>query len=225
MSADLAARVAELEVLVAEMLAALKGVRDDETIKGRTATMNAVEAAIGRLVTTSATHAQAVLPSSDRERAEQIVADFDEGWEVFLSSRLSAESKSAAKETLVSAIASALHTRRAAIERAPFQGPWEAANSDEHHWVVSPPLDSGVKPWFTAVVLCADEAMEARLAQIIKAAPDLLAAIKEAVEFQNEDTDCGTDNIELCSDRRCRDEGCMIVRVNRWRAAITKAEG
>lgn len=71
-------------------------------------------------------------------------------------------------------------------------------------------------------------------ARLMAAAPDILSALKEAVEFQNEDTEClvgcqrneefGNDHDEPCPDRRCHDHGCMVARVNRWRAAIAKAE-
>lgn len=71
-------------------------------------------------------------------------------------------------------------------------------------------------------------------ARLIAAAPDMLAALKEAVEFQNDDTEClastqsgsgpdGEGEREDCSDRRCYEHGCMVARVNGWRAAIAKA--
>jgi hypothetical protein len=57
----------------------------------------------------------------------------------------------------------------------------------------------------------------------------LIAALREALEFQNEDSEClVTDDdtyAAACPDRRCRVRGCMVLRVNRWRAALAKAEG
>ena len=72
-------------------------------------------------------------------------------------------------------------------------------------------------------------------ARLIAAAPDMLAALKEAVSFQNEDTEClvnspqtgdapdDVSNQDHCPDRRCYDHGCMVAKVNAWRAAIAKA--
>jgi hypothetical protein len=61
-------------------------------------------------------------------------------------------------------------------------------------------------------------------ATLAATAPELLAALVEAVEFQNDDTECDG-NVRDCPRRRCITEGCMIARVNRWRAVIAKAEG
>lgn len=55
------------------------------------------------------------------------------------------------------------------------------------------------------------------------------AALEEAISFENDDTEClagHTQNSleeeerEECPDRRCHDHGCMVARVNRWRAAL-----
>lgn len=61
---------------------------------------------------------------------------------------------------------------------------------------------------------------------------DTLAALKEAIEFQNEDTECLANSKylekgegEVCDDGRCCAHGCMVARVNRWRAVAGKAEG
>jgi hypothetical protein len=60
-------------------------------------------------------------------------------------------------------------------------GPWEASMGDDgRHCVVSPPLESKVTPWFTAIVQCADDEIEAANAALIAAAPDLLAALESA---------------------------------------------
>lgn len=63
---------------------------------------------------------------------------------------------------------------------------------------------------------------------LICTAPLLLAALKEAVEFQAEDTEClmGRDPQpgDDCVDGRCKAHGCMVTRINRWREAIVKAE-
>jgi hypothetical protein len=54
-------------------------------------------------------------------------------------------------------------------------------------------------------------------------------ALEEAISFQNDDTDClacraqnsfDEEEREGCPDRRCHDHGCMVARVNRWRAAL-----
>lgn len=70
-----------------------------------------------------------------------------------------------------------------------------------------------------------------------EAAPALLAAFTEAVSFENEDTECllggpghcdehGEPNADdPCPDGRCRVHGCMIARINGWRALIAKATG
>lgn len=63
---------------------------------------------------------------------------------------------------------------------------------------------------------------------------ELLAALEEAISFQNEDIEClvggqcigetPDDNAQPeCPDRRCHDHGCMVARVNNWRAAIAMA--
>lgn len=65
-------------------------------------------------------------------------------------------------------------------------------------------------------------------ARLIAKAPDLLAALKEAVSFENEDTECLIDQNDrdaVCPDERCKAHGCMVARVNRWRAVIAEAEG
>ncbi len=58
---------------------------------------------------------------------------------------------------------------------------------------------------------------------------ELLDALKEAVEFQNDDTEClmgrSPAKDEDCVDGRCRPHGCMVDRVNRWRNVIAKVEG
>jgi hypothetical protein len=58
---------------------------------------------------------------------------------------------------------------------------------------------------------------------------ELLDALKEAVEFQNDDTEClmgrSPEKDEECIDGRCRPHGCMVDRVNRWRKLIAKVEG
>ena len=53
---------------------------------------------------------------------------------------------------------------------------------------------------------------------------DLLEALKEAISFQNEDTECLTDDDDPCPDDRCKHYGCMVMHVNRWRAIVRKAE-
>lgn len=54
---------------------------------------------------------------------------------------------------------------------------------------------------------------------------ELEEALKEAIEFQNDDTEClqasDPGGFYLgCPDERCKIEGCMVARVNRWREAL-----
>lgn len=55
-------------------------------------------------------------------------------------------------------------------------------------------------------------------------------SLREALSFHNDDTEClfgqyhDAAGIDDCADNRCRDHGCMVARVNRWRAALALAE-
>lgn len=52
----------------------------------------------------------------------------------------------------------------------------------------------------------------------------VVEALKEALEYQNDDTEClMAEEIKACWDQRCHGNVCMVARVNRWRAALALA--
>ena len=80
----------------------------------------------------------------------------------------------------------------------------------------------------------ADEMMKHRLVKTSEREPEppdsklinLMRALDEAISFFAEDREClvGPDDPhETCPDPRCTDHGCMVARVNRWRALIPPA--
>lgn len=64
------------------------------------------------------------------------------------------------------------------------------------------------------------EAYQAEIARLREVIADMLS-------FQNDDTECladpHDDRPEWCADGRCRAHGCMVERVNGWRAVLAKA--
>jgi hypothetical protein len=81
--------------------------------------------------------------------------------------------------------------------------PWEAANSDEHHWVVSPPLNAPPAecgPWFTAIVQCVDADVEAANARLIAVSPRMYDLIKRIAEhFDGTDAPMGIEAFAILS--------------------------
>ena len=107
-------------------------------------------------------------------------------------------------------------------------GPWAASYLDSNGQLVVKGKHIEICTCWHHCVGSIEEEMHAN-ARLIAAAPDMLAALQEACEFMPEDHEClmgrRPEKGETCPDGQCRDHGCMVDRVNRWRAALAKTEG
>jgi hypothetical protein len=100
-------------------------------------------------------------------------------------------------------------------------GPWEALLTDsETHAVVSPMSDD-TRPWFTAIIQCADEAVEDANAHLIASAPELYedgeflcARIRELEGDLDDDSDAARQFF-----------GHVIPALARMESALRKARG